>query len=281
MKDILQKSPKFAFPFTILHNPNTVRLIAGEDYRYTLSGSGLDTWLPSLLSEIDGSKSVNELINKLDESLKPQVLNIFLRLYGERVLVDNVLVRNHSKEFQVMVFGSGKIYDLLEQVFTKDNNNKVYKENKAYQIVKILCQDRLDYYEILRFNQENLTQNFLSLWVSYGAMTRGFVSPIFFPQVGACLACLIYQFKHLSPIPEIYDELIEHSKESKAIAPVTFSQYGIEVLKQLVLWKISLLKEVELPSAIYRLHVLEANSLEVSSHQVFIDPNCPQCRQGV
>lgn len=276
MKDILQKSFKFAFPFTIITKQNTVKLIAGEDYRYTLTGANLDSWLPSLLAKIDGNKLTKEILENFDEPLKEQALAILERLYGERVLIENVVLKIATKEnYKLEIFGSGKVYNLLQNLAEKDFN----KDSK--NIIKILCQDRLDYQEILNFNQQRLMENSLFLWVSYGAMTRGFVSPIFFPNIGACLSCLITQFKHLSPTPEIYQELIEHAQSSKTIQAVNFPDYGVKMLEQLVLWKLSLLQETELPASIYRLHVLEISSLEISSHQVFIAPDCPGCRQGI
>ncbi|MBK7995428.1 MAG: hypothetical protein IPK14_19225 [Blastocatellia bacterium] len=274
MKDILQKSFKFAFPFTIISKQNIVKLVAGEDYRYTLTGANLDSWLPSLLAKIDGNKLTKEILENFDEPLKEQALAILERLYGERVLIENVVLKIATKEnYKLEIFGSGKVFELLQNLAEKDFN----KDSK--NIIKILCQDRLDYQQILTFNQQRLMENSLFLWVSYGAMTRGFVSPIFFPNIGACLACLISQFKQLSPTPEIYQELIEQAP--KSIKAVNFPDYGVKMLEQLVLWKLSFLQETELPASIYRLHVLEISSLEISSHQVFIAPDCPGCRQGV
>ncbi len=276
MKDILQKSFKFAFPFTIISKQNTVKLVAGEDYRYTLTGANLDSWLPSLLAKIDGNTSTKEILENLDETLKQQALAILERLYGERVLIENFLLKtNLTENYKLKVFGSGKVFELLQNVAEKESSKSSQKT------VKILCQDRLDYQQILTFNQQRLAENSLFLWVSYGAMTRGFVSPVFFPNIGACLACLITQFKRLSPAPEIYQDLIEHAQDLKNINAVSFPDYGVKMLEQLVLWKLSLLQQPELPASIYRLHVLETSSLEISSHQVFIAPDCPECRQGV
>ncbi|MFY9227376.1 MAG: hypothetical protein WAQ98_32190 [Blastocatellia bacterium] len=276
MEDILQKSFKFAFPFTIISKQNTVKLVAGEDYRYTLTGANLDSWLPSLLVKIDGNTSTKEILENFDEPLKQQALAILERLYGERVLIENFLLKtNLIENYKLKIFGSGKVFELLQNVAEKESSKSSQKT------VKILCQDRLDYQQILNFNQQRLAENSLFLWVSYGAMTRGFVSPIFFPNIGACLACLITQFKRLSPAPEIYQDLIEHTQDLKNINAVSFPDYGVNMLEQLVLWKLSLLQQAELPASIYRLHVLEISSLEISSHQVFIAPDCPECRQGV
>jgi hypothetical protein len=49
------------------------------------------------------------------------------------------------------------------------------------------------------------------------------------------------------------------------------------VLRQLILWKVALAEERDASAALYRLHVLEVASLEVTAHRVFIDPECPEC----
>src|SRR5438445_5290989 len=47
--DVLPERIRFAFPFAILTQPDTVRLIAGEEFRYTLRSPSLDQWLPRFL----------------------------------------------------------------------------------------------------------------------------------------------------------------------------------------------------------------------------------------
>ena len=51
------------------------------------------------------------------------------------------------------------------------------------------------------------------------------------------------------------------------------------VLEQLVLWKAEQRARPDPPPALYRLHVVEADSLEVSAHRVFADPECSACRR--
>ena len=50
---ILPKRIRFAFPFAILTKPDTVRLVAGEELRYTLRSPSLDQWLPGFLRSFD------------------------------------------------------------------------------------------------------------------------------------------------------------------------------------------------------------------------------------
>jgi bacteriocin biosynthesis cyclodehydratase domain-containing protein len=144
----------------------------------------------------------------------------------------------------------------------------------------ILCQDRLDYEAALQFNHRCRASGSPWLWASTGAMSRGYVSPVFLPDAGPCLACLLRQFQRLSPAPEIYDALREQARQGQPIELVPFPAQGIEILKQLVLWKISWLSRPDPPPAFYRLHVLEIASLEVSTHRVWADPQCPECGEA-
>jgi bacteriocin biosynthesis cyclodehydratase domain-containing protein len=109
-------------------------------------------------------------------------------------------------------------------------------------------------------------------------MQRGYVSPAFLPQAGPCLGCLVRQFRRLSPAPALYDALLEHGEQGRPFAQAVFPDEGSVVLSQLVLWKWRLLGPAVPSPALYRLHVLEAGALEVSSHRVFVDPDCPDCQ---
>ena len=48
----LPERPCLALPFTFLSSPDRVRLVAGEDFRYTLDGPRIETWLPQWLRRI-------------------------------------------------------------------------------------------------------------------------------------------------------------------------------------------------------------------------------------
>jgi bacteriocin biosynthesis cyclodehydratase domain-containing protein len=109
-------------------------------------------------------------------------------------------------------------------------------------------------------------------------MSRGYVSPVFLHDAGPCLDCLLHGFRRLSPAPELYDELIEHSRLGGTITSVPFPSPAVEILRQLVAWKAELLEQADPPAALYQLHVLEVSSLEVTAHRVFFDPECPSCR---
>ena len=141
-----------------------------------------------------------------------------------------------------------------------------------------LCQDRLDYDEALRFNRRCLESRTPWLWASTGPMGRAYVSPRFLPDAGPCLGCLLNHFRRLSPAAELYDALADHSRRGSEIAPVPFPQPAVAIVQQLLLWKAMLAEEPQAHSALYRLHVLEVATLEITSHRVFVDPECSECR---
>jgi bacteriocin biosynthesis cyclodehydratase domain-containing protein len=91
---------------------------------------------------------------------------------------------------------------------------------------------------------------------------------------------LLGHFRRLSPAPEVYDGLLAHARLGRSVEPVPFPKEAAAILVQLALWKIALLAQLEAQPALYRLHVLETETLEVSSHRVFVDPECPECGGG-
>jgi len=261
------RRPRLALPFTVLTAKDTVRLVAGEDFRYTFSASEIEAWLPRILESCDGRRTVDELVGDLPGDRSAAALGLVERLYSERVFVDGTAARAHEgKRYAIRAHGSGQLLAGLEE-----------ESGGAREALSVLCQDRLDYEEALRFNRQSLAGGVPWLWATYGPMSRGYVSPPFLPDAGPCLGCLIRHFQRLSPAAEIYDGLIEHARLGQSVQPVSFPPPGVEILRQLVRWKASLLGEVEPPAALYRLHVLDVQGMEVSTHRVFADPECPDC----
>src|SRR2546421_638029 len=172
------RRPRLALPFTILTGPDTVRLVAGEDFRYTLTAPGLDGWLPDCLARLDGRTPLDEALGRLPEALREPAEQLVEQLYGERVLIDGTAPDAHAPS---------------------------------------------------RFR--------------------------------------------LAPAPELYDALAG----GRSITPVPFPAAATAIVQQLLVWKAALAEEPEAPAALYRLHVLEVASLEVSSHRVLVDPECPEC----
>lgn len=270
MKIFLTRRPRLSLPYTILTAPDTVRLVAGEDSRYTLTGPGVETWFPGLLANLDGRRSLHEILPLLSANDREPALKLIERLYGERILSEGPVMAAHpAQPYLLAITGTGKLASCLPRA-----------TDSTLPCLSLLCQDRLDYDEALHFNRRCLSGVTPWLWATSGPMERGFVSPIFLPDAGPCLACLIRQFQRLSPAPEIYSHLIDHAQRGQPIEPVPFPDQGIEILKALVCWKAALLSQLDPEAALYRLHVLEVATLEVTAHQVLKDPECPDCGEG-
>jgi bacteriocin biosynthesis cyclodehydratase domain-containing protein len=142
----------------------------------------------------------------------------------------------------------------------------------------VLAQDSLDYDAALLFNRRCLDGGAPWLWVTTGPLARGYVSPAFQPDAGPCLACLLSHFKLLSPAPDVYQDLLAHARAGLPFAPAPIPEACTRLLAELLLAKLEWLALADAPAALFRLHALEVATLEVSTHQVFIDPECPQCR---
>jgi bacteriocin biosynthesis cyclodehydratase domain-containing protein len=267
--DLDARRPRLALPYTLLSAPDTVRLVAGEDFRYTLHGPGIERWLPEFLAGLQGVEPLAGALARLPQERRDTARQLAQRLYGERVLVDGpALVAHPVGAYVLAVEGAGALRQALEGAAGEGRT------------LAVLCQDRLDYEEALRFNRRCRVGISPWLWATYGPMQRGYVSPLFLPDAGPCLACLLGHFRRLSPAPEIYADLIEHARQGLPIQPVDFPAEGVAVLRALVLWKAAQLASPDPPAAAYRLHVLETETMEVSAHRVFADPDCPECGGG-
>jgi bacteriocin biosynthesis cyclodehydratase domain-containing protein len=273
-KDPTPRRPRLALPCTILTAPDTVRLVAGEDFRYTLSGPGVEHWLPAFFANLDGSRSLEDALALLSHEHRDLAVELTARLYGERVLVDGPARAAHpARACRLAVEGSGPLREALSAAAPADG--------EVLPPLPVLCQDCLDYDEALRFNRRCRADGSPWLWASTGPLSRGYVGPLFLPDAGPCLACLLSHFQRLSPAPEIYDDLLAHARQGLPVAPAPFPAQGVAVLEALVRWKAELLAERDPPAALYRLHVLELESMEVSAHRVLADPECPECIQAL
>jgi bacteriocin biosynthesis cyclodehydratase domain-containing protein len=183
------------------------------------------------------------------------------RLYAERVLVDGAAEDAHQPRGGVNVTGAGAGAALLQSAPSGP--------------VPVLCQDRLDFAAALAFGRARRQSGDAWLWVSTGALARGFVSPIFLPDAGPCLGCLLNGFAQRSPLPELYDELRHDT--AATLAAVPFPAAAARMLAALAEWKVGQLGSPLPAAATYRLHVLETASLEVTTHRVFADPHCAEC----
>jgi bacteriocin biosynthesis cyclodehydratase domain-containing protein len=263
----LPRRPRLTLPFTILSDRDTVRLVAGEDFRYTLRGPGLDDWLPGWLARLDGRTPLDELLGGLPEAFRESARQLAGQLFGERVLIDGTAPDAHGPDrYRLSPVGSAA-WAVGWQPAAGDSG----------RALPVLCQDRLEFDEALRFNRGCLQSGTPWLWASTGPMSRAYVSPLFLPDAGPCLSCLLYHFRRLSPVPELYDALATHAREGRAVTPSPFPSWAAAIVQQLVVGKAALAEEPEAPAALYRLHVLELASLEITLHRVFVDPECVEC----
>jgi bacteriocin biosynthesis cyclodehydratase domain-containing protein len=266
----LPTCPCLALPFTVLASPDQVRLVAGEDFRFTLAGPGLDVWLPGWLGLLDGHRTLDEALARLPADHHAAARQLVERLFTERVLLEGPVEFAHSAQpYPLSLEGTGVLREALAPL--------VPSTEQASR-VRVLCQDRLDLDEMLRFNERCLTAGSPWLWVSCAALGRGYVSPVFLSEAGPCLACLLGHFRRRSPLPALHDELVAHARGGGAIPAVPVPGAGVHILAHLTAWKAGdCLAQPEPSAALYRLHVLEVGTLEVSSHPVFVDPECPAC----
>ena len=263
---------RLALPFTVLRDPDTVRIVAGEDFRYTFSAPGLDRWMPDLVARLDGRATVAELLEAIEPERRPAARELLDRLAGERIAVAAEAADAHApSRRRLAVEGRGALRDALARISEDEDID-------GGEPLPVLCQDRLDYDEALRFNARCLATADAWTWATTGPGGRGFAGPVFVRGAGPCLACVVAQFERLSPAPEIYGALAAHARAGGEILPVPFPEHGVELLARLVAWKAELLALVEPVAPLYRLHVVEALTLEVTSHRPLYDPECRACR---
>lgn len=267
----LPQRPCLAVPFTILGGPDRVRLVSGEDFRYTLEGAALEQWLPQWLPLLDGRRSLQDALASLPEVRRDAAREIVEHLYGERVLIDGPISAAHrAGAYRSLVEGEGLLYRELTTACQQ------FSESAARPL-PILCQDRLDYDEALSFNRRCLEGDSPWLWASCAAMSRGYVGPLILPDAGPCLECLFSHFQRRSPLPELYDELIDHARQGGSIEPTPLPARPLTLLAHLTLGKVEMASVEPSPAALFRLHVLDAATLEVTTHRVFLDPECRAC----
>ncbi|MBI3099540.1 MAG: TOMM precursor leader peptide-binding protein [Planctomycetes bacterium] len=289
------RRPRLSLPFTILRDPGAVRLVAGEDFRYTIAGDGVERWLPGLLGQCDGGHEIEGLIGEIEEGHRSHAREVLDRLYGERVLLDGPPAPVSSGvPWQVRLEGQGPVYERLRDPpltvpldpgpgpvpgLASASSSPGGHASRERTLV-VMSQDRLDYAAALATGRRCRAEGSALLWATTGPMNRALVGPVFLPEAGPCLTCLYRHFHRLSPAPEIYDGLLDHTARGEPIVPIPFPAGGEEVVAGLVRWKIRMLRENPEQSALYRLHVVENDALEVTAYPVFIDPDCPDGHGG-
>jgi bacteriocin biosynthesis cyclodehydratase domain-containing protein len=252
---------------TIISEDDHLHLICGEDVRYSIRADGLATPLAELLRKCDGRTPLHSLLEGLADEDQARARDLINRLWGERILVDGpVEAAQGAARYRAAAEGSGP---LVQRLCSPAGDRPP---------IAVLCQETLDYRAALDFNRRCLRSPTCPwLWVTTGPSSRGYVSPVFLPDAGPCLACLLGQFQRLSPVPQLYDALRLHAERGGAFSAAEFPPRGLTILEQVVRWKIERLGEDPPSEAVFRLHVLELDTMEVSVHRVFRDPTCPEC----
>lgn len=259
---------KWAYPFAVLTEPDVVRLVAGEDRRFTLRAPGLDAWLPATLAQIDGRATLTEVVAGLPAEQREAALALVERLLGERALVDA-----SAREAFVPARRRWRVEGPAAATFAD------LARDAGEAVGVVWCQDRLDYAAALDRARASRDANEPMLWISTGALERGYVGPLLLPDAGPCFACLLAAFRRLSPAPEVHDALLAHARAGKPLPPAPFPEEATAVLRAVAAWKLRHAESAEPPAGLFRLHVVEAASLETSTHRLFVDPECREHRR--
>ncbi|HET7503580.1 MAG TPA: TOMM precursor leader peptide-binding protein [Kofleriaceae bacterium] len=254
--------PRLAAAFTIVPRDDAVWLIAGEDVRITLRGDAVGSWLPELLRACDGRCTLDEVVALAPEPRRGEARAVLDALAGERIVVDGGAERAHrAAPVAWHVDGTGPLADAL-------------RARAPEGALRVFAQDTLDYAAALAVNTAQRAAAAPWLWASIGPEARALIGPLILPDTGPCLECLLDHFRLRSPVPELYDLLVAHPGP---FAAATVEPAALATVADLVAWKLTLVDREPAPPALYALHVVELTSLEVSSHRVLINPECPAC----
>lgn len=258
--------PRPSLPFTVVPDGGVVHLVAGEDVRYSVRAGAVAPLLADVLRRCDGRTPLAHLLASLSPPEAAAVRGLLDRLASERVLLEGpVESAAAAGRYRAVVEGTGPLADRLAAAAP------------AGEPLAVLCQDTLDLHAALAFNRRCLRERVPGLWVTTGPGARGYVGPVVLPDAGPCLACLLGHFRRLSPAPRLHDALAAHGAAGGAFVPLPFPAVGLDLLAALAGWKIEQLSRSPLPSAVFRLHALELDTMEVGVHRVFPDPFCREC----
>ncbi len=259
------RRPRLAMPFSVLIDGDAVWLVAGEDVRYSLGGQGLAGWLPGLLEKCDGTRSIDSLVAGLSAEQRSEGREVFELLYGERLVGNGTSQAAHRPARTTwQTTGQGEVFELLGA------------GEPGPSAVTVLAQDSLDYQSALAFNREKLAGGEPWMWISTGPSARAYLGPLFLPDAGPCLECLVQHFQMLSPEPRLYTLL---ATQGDSLKPSSFPPLGAALVSSLARWKLDLVDQDPSPSALFDLHVISASSLEVTAHAVLCNPECPACNR--
>lgn len=257
--------PRLSLPTTVIAAGDVVYLVAGEDVRYTVRAGSSAVQFADLLRQCDGRTDVVDLLRERPD--REQLRQYIQRLASERILVDGpVEYAAIAADYSPVIEGSEPWHDRFSSMPANGKS------------IALLCQDDLNYETAFEFNRRCLRAGTEPwMWITTGPVSRGYVSPIFLPHAGPCLACLLRHFQRLSPLPQLYDALARHGQQGGRFAAAEFPVDGLIVLERVARWKIAQLRRQPPSPAVFRLHVLELETMEVQMHRVLADPTCPEC----
>lgn len=251
-------------PFTVIPEADCVRLLGGEDIRYTLRAPGIERWLPALLGDID-DRSVGEALSRVPEAQRRAAESLLARLVSERVLVE-APPRPRSAPFRIEMVGEGALTESLR--------GRIKMVVGDGPVLRVLVQETLDYGAALAFDRAARAEVPAWLWVTSGPAARALVSPVFLADGGPCAGCMLAAFRRLSPAAELYDALIAHGARGGAFAAAPLPDEAASAVAALVAWKARALAAPDPPAAVFELHALELASFAISTHPLAIDPDC-------
>jgi oxazoline/thiazoline synthase len=265
--------PRLAEGFTVVPDDDAVWLVAGEDVRIALRGDAAPGWLPAVLRGCDGRRTIDEVVALAPAARHGEARALLAELAGERVIVDGGAALAHRPApVGWQVEGTGALADALRG--RRARSRPAEARGGAPAELRVFAQDTLELGAALAFNLARLAEPAPWLWATIGPAARAFVGPLFLPDAGPCLACLTDHFRLRSPAPALYDALVAHPGP---FAPAAFDAELLAVVAELVAAKLALVAREPTPAALFALHVVEVATLEVSSHRVLINAECPAC----
>lgn len=245
----------FAWPLTVVADRTQVHLIAGEDIRYTLPEA---TPTESFLAWLRSFEVPQTMAASL--AALPAAEQVQARQWAEQLQRERVLVPAAALQFRGQLPvgpGSG--------------------EGAVLVPPSIVVQDTLDYAAAWEANKAQIEKQNSWIWVSVGPGTRGYVSPVFLPHAGPCLGCLLLGFQDRSSTPWVYDVLTAHKQGGGEIRPLDVPAAARAMLVELAQWKSAAFGMSQPSPAVYQLHVLEFDRMEITAHEVWSHPACVVC----
>lgn len=254
-----------AAPVTVVPAGRKIHLIAGEDLRFSLSGEGIDRWLPQTMRELEEALTVDELLERVPPEFRANATSVLTRLCDEGLLRIQPELPPKALDRAVSVRGDA---DFLPEL--------PVDWRKASDGLTVFCQDTLGRETALRAALECRAAGRPFLWVSSGAHARAFVSPVFSTLGRPCLACLFAVSDSLGPVPELHSALREHDARGGALAKAAMSPAQRAFLSSLVVWKVSTWQDGNILAS-SKLHVVEWVDGSVESYSVRREPACAGC----